>query len=296
MGFAQCRRSAALAAGLALVTFVASAPAARASDHDDTPLLREIGRHDARITDFYAFVREGRLVLVVTTNPAIPVGVGEYAFPDDLTVSFYVDANAQVGFDDPAALATYGGTVRKPERIKEDVVFEVTFAGGAPHLETRGLPSHARRSVRLFAGLRDDPFIRGPRIGRNVGAVVIDVPLPAVLRGNHALLLWAGTHVPEVDGPIADLGARSLRSQFAENLALNDFHPSRHQSELGLPPDVIFLDPTRPVAFPNGRELADDVVDLVGDPRILATDAPFPSENDLPFLTEFPFLSPPHLP
>jgi hypothetical protein len=276
--------------GLGLV----AAPA-RASDHDDTPLLKDTGRHDARVTDLYAFVRGDRLVLIVTTNPAIPAAVTQYLFPDDLQLSIYLDRNSKVDFDDPAANAAYGGKVRKPDKIREDVVFDVSFKDGVAHLEIEGLGRKAQRSVRMFTGLRDDPFIRGPRIGRNVAALVLDLPLEVVLRGTP-LLIWAGTSVPEVDGPIADLGARALRSQLAENLALNDLHPSLHQSQLGLAPDVVILDPSRPIAFPNGRELIDDVVDLVGDPRLLTTDAPFPSANDKPFLPEFPFLPPPHLP
>jgi hypothetical protein len=291
----SCRSfGAALTAAVILGLGLAAAPA-RASDHDDTPLLKDTGRHDARVTDLYAFVRGDRLVLIVTTNPAIPAAVTEYLFPDDLQVSIYLDRNSKVDFDDPAANAAYGGKVRKPDKIHEDVVFDVSFKGGVPFLEIEGLGRKAQRSVRMFTGLRDDPFIRGPRIGRNVAAVVLDLPLDAVLRGNP-LLVWAGTSVPEVDGPIADLGARALRSQLAENLALNDLHPSLHQSQLGLAPDVVILDPSRPIAFPNGRELVDDVVDLVGDPRLLTTDAPFPSANDKPFLAAFPFLAPPHLP
>jgi hypothetical protein len=319
-----CRRWLA-ALGAAMLFMGAWANPARASDHDDTPLLKDVGRHDARLTDLYAFVRDQRLVLVVATNPAIPVGVREYAFPDDLTVSVFIDRNAKVGFDDATAVATFGGTVRRPERIREDVVLQVSFASGVARLRSEGLPRWAEREVRMFAGLRDDPFIRGPRIGRNVAAVVIDLPLAAVYhargadhddgddgddddalggdgrdarsagRGGHgrALLVWAGTSVPEVDGPIADLGGRALRSQLAENLALNDLHPSQHQSVLGLPPDVVILDPSRPIVYPNGRELTDDVVDRVGDPRLLTTDAPFPSQNDVPFLPVFPFLAPP---
>jgi hypothetical protein len=283
-----------VAFGLALVAALVPAPA-HASDHDDTPLLKDNGRHDARVTDLYAFVRGDRLVLIVTTNPAIPAEVTQYLFPDDLQLSIYLDRNSKVDFDDAAANATYGGKVRTPDKIREDVVFDVSFKDGKPYLEIEGLGRKAQRSVRMFTGLRDDPFIRGPRIGRNVAAVVIDVPLDVVLRGTRPLLVWAGTSVPEVDGPIADLGARALRSQLAENLALNDVHPSLHLSQLGLAPDVVILDPSRPIAFPNGRELIDDVVDLVGDPRLLTTDAPFPSANDAPFLAEFPFLAPPHL-
>lgn len=63
-----------------------------------------------------------------------------------------------------------------------------------------------------------------------------------------------------------------------------------------LAPDVILFDVLRPAAFPNGRDLTDDVVDLVGDPRPLSNDDPFPAENDVPFLDEFPYLAEPHTP
>ena len=45
---------------------------------------------------------------------------------------------------------------------------------------------------------------------------------------------------------------------------------------LGVVPDVLIFDTTRPAAFPNGRRLTDDVVDLVGDPGVLSSDCPDP--------------------
>ncbi len=293
LGWAGVSRGA-LASGL-IALALAAAPAL-ASDHDDTPLLKDTGRHDARLTDLYAFVRGDRLVLIVTTNPAIPAAVTDYLFPDDLQISVYVDRDSPVDFHDAAANATYGGTVRYPDKIAEDITFDVSFKDGAPYLEVSGGSRKLKSSTRLYTGLRDDPFIRGPRIGKNIAALVLDVPLALVVRNNKPLLLWAGTSVPEAEGPIADLGGRALRSQLAENLALNDLHPSQHLERLGLVPDVMILDPLRPIAFPNGRELADDVVDLVGDSRLLDTDAPFPSANDKPFLADFPYLAPPHAP
>lgn len=102
--------------------------------------------------------------------------------------------------------------------------------------------------------------------------------------------------MPSALGPVGDLGGRSLRSQLTENLALNDFSPAEHFTVLGVRPDVVIFDTTRPAGFPNGRALDDDVVDLVGDARILATDAPFPSANDRSFLAVFPYLAEPHAP
>jgi hypothetical protein len=269
---------------------------ALASDHDDTPLLKTIGRHDARITDLHVFTRGDRLVLILCTNPAIPRTVTQYAFPSDLTLRIAIDNHSEVRYDDPNAVSTYGGTVVHPEGISDDVVFEVTFERGTPRLSTKGLHPNSHGGVRFFAGLRDDPFIRGPRIGRNVAGIVIDVPLDSVLGSQPSLLVWATSKVPEIRGPIADLGGRSLRSQFAENLAMNDMPPRMHQSVLGVPPDVVIFDTSRPAIYPNGRELADDVVDAVGDARILSTDFPYPSANDVPFLADFPYLAEPHLP
>ena len=282
--------------GVIALTWVAGWTAL-GSDHDDTPQLKEVGRHDARITDLYAFRRGDNLVLVLCTNPAIPGEVTEYLFPSDLTLRIFIDNNSKVRFDNPDDLKEFGGTIMHPQNIKEDIVFEITFdEESLPQLSLKGLPREARKHIRLFSGLRDDPFIRGPRIGRNVAAVVIELPLLFVLRGRPTLLIWATSQVPEISGPIADMGGRALRSQFAENLAMNTMPPRDQMDAMGVQPDVIIYNLLRPAAFPNGRELTDDVVDLVGDPRPLSNDSPFPSENDVPFLPSFPYLAPPHLP
>jgi hypothetical protein len=294
------RRASARRLSIAFVVFMAvwcaSLNAARGSDHADTPLLTSIGRHDARISDLFAFTRGDRLVLVVCTNPAIPGSVVEYAWADDLELRIAIDNDSEVSFADANANAIYGGTVVNPDGIDEDVTFDVSVHHGTPSLKVKGIRGDAKQEVRFFAGLRDDPFIRGPLIGKNVAGIVIELPLAAVLEESSTLLVWATTRVDDVAGTIVELGGRSLRSQLPENLALNTLHPSLHQSDLGLVPDIILYDTTLPAAFPNGRELTDDVIDLVGDPRILATDAPFPTANDVPFLAAFPYLAPPHLP
>jgi hypothetical protein len=115
-----------------------------------------------------------------------------------------------------------------------------------------------------------------------------------VLDDQPTLLLWARSRVPDVRGRIADLGARSLRSQLIPNLDLNTLDPRLHLKKLGMVPDVMIYDTSRPAGFPNGRLLTDDVVDLVGDPGVLSTDAPFPTANDKPFLDVFPYLAEPH--
>jgi hypothetical protein len=281
------------AAAAALAAF-ALAPPARASDHDDTAELKAIPRHDARITDLFAFTRAGNLVLIVCANPAIPVGESNYHFADNLSFKVHLDGHSAVRFDDAEDVRRYGGTVVEPEKIAADYSFEITFKKGEPQLRAAGLGGREEREVRFFAGLRDDPFIRGPRIGRNVTAFVVELPAGLVTGRSSTLLVWATSNIPEVRGPIADHAGLPIRSQMPEMLDLNGMPPRDHRSVMGVAPDVLIFDTMRLAGFPNGRELTDDVVDLVGDARVLANDSPYPSLNDVPFLFDFPYLAPPH--
>jgi hypothetical protein len=276
--------------------------AARASDHADTPLLVSTGRHDARITDLFAFTRGNQLVLILDTNPAIPASVTTYAWPSDLKLQILIDNDSEVSFDNAKANSIYGGSIAHPRGISEDVTFNIDFPNGTPRLKVKGIRGGTKQ-IRLFTGLRDDPFIRGPQIGKNIASIVIELPLRAVLKDSPTILLWGASRVGDVGGPILDLVGRSLRSQLSENLKLNDFHPKFHRSKLGLVPDVMIYDTTFRADFPNGRELTDDVIDLVaaidpgaGAQNVLQTDTPFPSANDKPFLSTFPYLPEPHKP
>jgi hypothetical protein len=270
--------------------------AAPRSDHGDTPLLDSIARPDAKITDLHAFTRGENLVLVLCTNPAIPPGVTSYVWPQDVTFQIHVDNNAAVAFDVPADLTTYGGTLLNPGKLDERSSFRIAAdSAGVPQLSIAGY--HAQQlaqQAQFFRGITDDPFIRGPRIGRNVASLVIEVPLRHVVKNHKPLVLWATASIAGRPEPFQDLAGRSLRSMFVANNFMNTEDPTLHWLAHGVVPDVMIFDTQRPTAFPNGRELTDDVVDLVGEPNTLATDAPFPSANDLPFQTVFPYLAPPH--
>lgn len=281
-------------AALLAVLALSAPPSVPMSDHGDTPLLQTLGRQDANITDLHVFTRDDKLVLAVSTNPAVPPGQGSYLFPADLELEIHIDNDSAVAFDDPTANAVFGGRIVDPDRIQQDITLRVTFDdAGEPKVNVAGLRGPAGDDVRVFTGLRDDPFIRGPRIGRNVAAVVLELPLERALDRQSTILVWANSEIPEVPSPFLDLSGRALRSMFPEHVVLNHFRPRDHLRRLGQVPDVVIFDTSRAAAFPNGRELADDVVDLVGDPRILANDAPFPSANDVPFLAGFPYLAPP---
>lgn len=272
------------------------APVAPA-DHGDTPLLASLGRPDARLTDLHVFTRGDRLVIAVSTNPAVPPGVTSYLWSSDVTFDVNVDnsGDARVRFDDPLDLAEFGGTLDAPAAIRPRMVFRVrgNTAGGAV-LTTRGLPADVvRREGSFFAGVRDDPFIRGPRIGRNVASFVIELPLSRVVVDDRPLLVWVTAAIDGRPEPFQEHAGRALRSMFAASDFMNTTTPRDQSLLFNVVPDVLIFDPTRPATFANGRELVDDVVDLVGEPMTLATDAPFPTANDVPFLPHFPYLAPP---
>jgi hypothetical protein len=280
----------------ALTLFFAAVLPLAASDHSDTPSIGGVARHDANLTDLHAFTVGDRLVIALSMNDTIPAAATTYVFPSDITFEINIDRSAEVSPVDPNGL---GGTIRNPQNIHEDVTFQIKFgADGQPRVKTKiqGGPNNSVPILNFFAGLRDDPFIRGPRIGKNVASIVLEVPLRAVANRQSTLLIWATAAGEDADAPFQELAGRSLRSMFPENNALNVIHPRRVERELHVPPDVMIYDTARPAAFPNGRALTDDVVDLVGDPRVLANDAPFPSANDEPFLSTFPYLAPPHPP
>jgi len=281
---------AATAVGLAAVLPV------HASDHSDVPQINGVARQDANLTDLHAFLAGDRLVLALSGNPAIPRSAARYVFPADVTFEINIDNDSAVIAADPLRM---GGTILEPDKIQEDITFRIRFGDdGAPEVKVfvRGGQEPSVPIVNFFAGLRDDPFIRGPRQGRNVASIVLEVPLAAVATHQSTLLIWATAQVAEVDGPFHDLAGRSLRSMMPENSAMNAMHPRHQARQMGVPPDVMIYNTALPAAYPTGRALTDDVVDLVGDPRVLANDAPFPSANDRPFLSTFPYLAPPHAP
>jgi uncharacterized protein DUF4331 len=248
---------------------------ALASDHTDTPILINAGRDDARITDFWSFVRQDRLVMIMGINPFLPAEVREYVFPTDVTYSFFIDRDSRVSFNDPVLKAAFGGTIDDPSQIREDITFKVTFnRTNRPQVAIDGCsPLEANRirdDMRVFTGLRAETFIFAPFVHNNIGAIVIDVPLNDIKKENDTLLLWTTSSVDDFNGPFQDLAGRTLYSQFDEKLGLNFIPPSMHKAALGLNPDVIILNTDAPSGFPNGRLLRDDIVD-----KVAALPAPF---------------------
>jgi hypothetical protein len=286
----------------AVACLLLSAALAAASDHSDSPQGPAGARVDANLTDLHAFTVGQNLVLSVCTNPAIPPSATGYVFPSDVTFAFHLDVTSAVSPEDPDG---YGGTILDPEHLRDDVTFRVRFRpDGSVDLRRlrRGTAARDPQIVNFFAGLRDDPFIRKPRAGHNSACIVLETPLASILRGQSTILVWATSKVNDFDGPFQDLVGEPLRAMFAEQAPLNSMPMSQQMKKMGVMPAPIIFDTSRPAAFPNGRALADDVVDLMcslaAECRVSSSESesPSPTANDVPFLDTFPYLAPPHPP
>jgi hypothetical protein len=98
---------------------------------------------------------------------------------------------------------------------------------------------------------------------------------------NFGPILWGSMHQPRFTG-FTDAEITRLIGIFA--------------------PDTLKLDVTKPVKYPNGRWLDDDVVDIIFSSILFDGNPIFfkPGEldgvnhNDVPFSDSFPYLAPPH--
>jgi hypothetical protein len=281
-----------------------------AADHGDTPQLIQIARHDTRLSDHHAWQQGSDLVMSLCSNPAIPTTVTSYRFPEDVTLRMHIDNSSAVDFTQTTPDSP--GRIVRPEHVAADITFEFNAdENGNPVMHTEGLSAEAASRVRMFAGLRDDPFINGDatnvtakpsnRVGRNSACIVLQMPL-ADVRGaaGASLLTWATSKVADINGPISEHAGRALKSQVSAFLSMNTLRPRAHFTELGLQPDVMIHNLNASSGYPNGRLLTDDIIDLVEDTKGMPgnpfknPDAQGATQNDVPFLADFPYLAPPH--
>jgi hypothetical protein len=188
-------------------------------------------------------------------------------------------------------------------------------------------------SYRFYAGLRSEPFFADPIgfqnnlqwtghdfwEGKNVLAIVLEVPNSAL--GSHPRIgVWARTMTPTPVGlaPVNQVGrpGNNVLRQGADTNSIppaqqrDRFFPEyvatfktfgygkREATSLALEwlPDILSYDYTSAAGYPNGRQLRDDVVD-----NLLAIMTRGNMQDDLlgphrDYLTEFPYLGPPHNP
>ena len=343
-----------------------------AADHLDAPTVRRDGRID--INDIYVFHPGGstvdeqasqdlsRTVLIMTVNPAAGL-ISETSFRPDALYEFLVDATGDARADRVVRVTFTGDGVT--QRFIVTLLDEADDDDGNVLAEGNvGSTVSGRSGVRVFAGVRDDPFFFDlaafnaggafgmPRfgddffLGLDVSAIVVE--LPSETLGFDTMGVWGRTRVrttaprssifeplnfvqidrmglpavntvflgPSPFNPMPELKDTfnftgpdqdaTFRGEVEETLrllhSLNDGagdDPSDDEAKVQqladlLIPDVLPVDLSANTGFPNGRHLADDVIDVeLG----LITEGAITSDfvdNDSDFLDEFPYLAPPN--
>lgn len=174
-----------------------------ASDHFDSPLANRDARKD--ITDIYAFrspVDPNNLVAVLNVSPHAPGYASSPLFANDGRYLIHVDNTGDLN-DDATVAVTFSGSNPQTFSISglgaTPITGNVTSAGATPNIVTAG-------GIKVFCGYREDPFffdlvgfkrfVAGPYVptaglrdtgtpvdffaGKNVGSIVIELPITAL--------------------------------------------------------------------------------------------------------------------
>ncbi len=149
--------------------------------------------------------------------------------------------------------------------------------------------------IRVFAGVRDDPFIFPRFFEKNVISMVMSIPMASFPADQKDFILWGSTYK---DGKQLDHVGRSNRTQLARFDTLNPLPPTEHVAKImelmksrndvfdflnkyqqtkavaglvqyvlqirkyDMAADVMIYSNRFPPGFPNGRRLTDDVAAL----------------------------------
>lgn len=266
---------------------------AAASDHADPISLETPGHPGGRISGLFAFPKDGRLVLVLNVRPGLdPAETPPYGL-EAFTYRLRIDLHSRVRFDCEEDRARYGGTVPAPEEIAADVEIGLRLNDDATEREAeRRVSGIDPGTLRVWTGVRDDPFIL-PRFERkNVVAMVLSIPFDAFPGGRDDLLIWAVTTRKKWGREVQiDHVGRANRTMLPRFNWLNEVPPGEHVRQIrehrddpdlldqiamqvlrplkalrpyDAAPDVMIFTrrPEIPPGFPNGRSLDDDVAAL----------------------------------
>jgi hypothetical protein len=312
---------------------------ASGADHGDAPLAK--ANHAEDLADVYAFAGSGKnVVFAMTVNPLTMPGdtptfdpAGLYQFRIDNNGDAVPDVTFNVTFGAASSDGTQTVSVKAANGPDADaltnsgsaVISGKTTAGtAAPVVNTKG-------GVKLFAGLRDDPFFfdlnafkaglafRNPGNnffkGLNASAIVLEVPASDLLAsGKTAAGVWA---VTSKGGSVIDrMGRPAVATVFIPADKKDDFNNTKPADDVAmwkstlvaglnglhsdpkladaLLPDILTFDTSKPWGFLNGRQLQDDVID--GELQLITGNSAATDNvaNDSTFLNEFPFVGSPN--
>lgn len=314
---------------LVLATFFSGA--ALSADHREAPLIQTDSRAD--INDIYAFRtvlgtrnHTSSLVLVMTVNPlADPAEAPTYSFDPNVAYDFLFDINGN-GMPNRKIRVTFSDPALGPQTFNVRLPGQVSFDGQvtAPTIATVAndpIINMGPNGEQAFAGPRDDPFFfdvvgfqrflggiggfdgSDGFAGKNVSAIVLEVPLTTVAGASDSVQVWGATSRRTVtvrsDGDTERNFGRYRQVERMGNPAVNTaliptelkdlynvsgpstdgevFAPSIVDSLTALGtdaeniailasvavPDTLKIDFAVADGYPNGRRLQDDVIDTL---------------------------------
>lgn len=201
---------------------------AAASDHADPILYRTL---EGGLTGLFAFQDGDDLVVILTMRRKLLADT-RYDNPvlEKYEYTVHFDLDSLVAYNLPEHNRRYGGRVRSPAGIEEDLSIKIRLDEHANF--QRGYPVHGDKDPtggRAQAGIYDDPFIF-PRFSRsNVIGVVLPIPLSYFPEGQQDWLIWATSSTEGLFGTKqVDHVGRSARTQLGRFEFLNPLHPSEH--------------------------------------------------------------------
>ncbi|BGE86966.1 hypothetical protein Ms3S1_34020 [Methylosinus sp. 3S-1] len=249
---------------------------------------------EANITGLFFFPEGDQYVAILDVRRSL-VGPPPYNL-EPFEYNIHMDFHTKLRFDRAEDLARYGGTIDAPEGIAPDATIRIRLDNDAKVKETSFKGLGDAQSIRVFSGVRDDPFIFPKFFGVNVITMAFSIPQASFPEHAESFVLWATSNRVDGGEQIDHVG-RSNRTQLGRFEILNKIPPSQHVAEIKekaeprgkvqaflaqwLPPlanlnqlsgflirhydavpDVMIFTRTRPPGFPNGRRLEDDVARL----------------------------------
>jgi hypothetical protein len=282
----------ALAWFAAVILFLVAvlAQLAVASDHADPMWLAE-DEQEANITGLFFFPDGDRMVVIFNVRRAL-TGPPPYNL-EPFEYNVHMDTHSKVSFDNAEDVARYGGTVETPENIAADVTLKFLLNNDTTVKEQSFKGLLSTDNIKVFTGVRDDPFIFTKFFGFNVISMVVSIPGSAFPPAVKTWVLW-GTTNRVSNGKQIDHVGRSNRTQLGRFEILNTVPPNQHVAVItkaaegrkkvqdfladaapplanlnqlsgflirhyDVKPDVMIYTSARPPGFPNGRRLTDDV-------------------------------------
>ncbi|MCI0617984.1 hypothetical protein L0244_33845, partial [bacterium] len=198
------------------------------SDHAD-PQWLDPDQAEANITGLFFFPDGDQMIAILDVRRSLTANPPYKLDPYEFTI--YMDLDSKVRFNSFDDRARYGGTIVNPETIAADVSlsFQLNNDTTLKSKDFKGLNNP--NDIRVYTGVRDDPFIFPRFFKVNVITMAVSIPKASFPSTQGNWLLWA-TSKELKSGEQIDHVGRSNRTQLGRFDILNTVPPNKHVETL----------------------------------------------------------------